>query len=166
MVQAWPKIQTLRLDPDVYCPLAGRWVTLHDLEPLALHCPELTLLGILIDCTTANNASAPDSPEPPSTSQLIKLRVGDSKISSPTHMAAYLSYLFPKLVRRIKSFARYKPDTSDFEDDTDGVNEMLDREFCRKLWSEVANCLALTATAQEDLSEDAFSSDGDSSSEL
>ncbi|THH29687.1 hypothetical protein EUX98_g4498 [Antrodiella citrinella] len=94
LAQAWPNLTTLWLDP------LGIWlqphrITLGGLQALAVYCPHLIRLGIVLD---ASNLDFPSFPQPiGQRSMLYELSVGPSQIVSPGIVAGFLSETFPCL---------------------------------------------------------------------
>ncbi|KAI8980606.1 hypothetical protein BD414DRAFT_420382 [Trametes punicea] len=86
LADAFPKLQSLRLMPPYYTGSTSE-VTLEGLLPLFRRCPDLTHLALPIDATRP----PPDLAGTIRSSELLTLDVGDSPISFPEDVAAFLS---------------------------------------------------------------------------
>ncbi|KAF8887143.1 hypothetical protein BD779DRAFT_1470859 [Infundibulicybe gibba] len=98
MAAAWPRLHALSIEAlRVGQPLESQRLTLHGLVPLALLCPELRTLKVLVNA--AHMCSSHFDLCPGSESCVDLLSVGRSPISevSVPCIAAFLSVLFPKL---------------------------------------------------------------------
>ena len=110
LANAWPELTELYLDATASWPAKSR-ITLRGLEPLALHCPLLKDLGIVVDTSAFTHSmmrmmtelGSEAAPEPPlrgkQQSRLQSLAVGSSALPSNAviSVAAYLSGLFSML---------------------------------------------------------------------
>lgn len=111
VADAWPELTELELDSHSYWDPISQ-VTLQGLEPLALKCPNLTTLGIVLVGIPPESTHANSTIRGRWNTALRELRVGRSSIESPALVAAYLSGLFPQLeaihAKRTRSeFAAY-----------------------------------------------------------
>jgi hypothetical protein len=96
MARAFPELRqlSLRSSTRVHCTPS---MTLHGLRAFATHCPELRSISIAFDATVippAANCATPDVFQ----TELTYLFLVASPISSPPHVARFLSGIFPNLV--------------------------------------------------------------------
>ncbi|KAJ7254225.1 hypothetical protein C8J57DRAFT_1076394 [Mycena rebaudengoi] len=96
MARAFPELRqlSLRSSTRVHCTHS---LTLHGLRAFATHCPELWSISIAFDATVippAANCATPDIFQ----TELTYLFLVASPISSPPHVARFLSGIFPNLV--------------------------------------------------------------------
>ncbi|KAJ7798050.1 hypothetical protein B0H14DRAFT_2389052 [Mycena olivaceomarginata] len=93
MATAWPQLRTLDLSPG--CQSAGYAprATVAGLLPLAQHCPRLESLALVLDATRTD----PEILDGINNCALARLDVGESPLSSPGAVAAFLAAIFPNL---------------------------------------------------------------------
>ena len=92
MARAWPHLKSFIISH------ARSRLTLHAFLPFAKYCPELEVLGMRIDATSVNN----DEERPGMGSlgtRLRELMIFDSPIDDPPRVAAFISDIFPNVVR-------------------------------------------------------------------
>ncbi|KAJ7263849.1 hypothetical protein C8J57DRAFT_1470620 [Mycena rebaudengoi] len=127
LARAFPRLRRLLLTTSngVHYP-AG--VTLDGLRAFAIHCPQLTTMCIAVNTTViplAVDSATPDTFH----MKLTCLDVLNSRISSPSDVARFLSGIFPVLVTLI----HYTADLENCEN-WDRVRDMLPRLAHRKEW--------------------------------
>lgn len=96
MAMSWPSLQTLFLGHIFGWHRPSR-ITLNALVPLVAYCPDLQNLGIVLDATVD---PIPSDDDRPINDKITCLYLGDSKPSiepHPSHIAQFLSDLFPML---------------------------------------------------------------------
>lgn len=99
VAEAWPKIEYLTLDASEQWPHISR-ITLKGLEPLAIHCPQLKTLAVVINCDaplSESDTNATAQGHPQRQTALQELGVGGSRVASPEDVALYLSTRFANL---------------------------------------------------------------------
>ena len=98
MATSWPSLQTLFLG-HIFGWHSTSNITLNGLVPLVTYCPDLQNLGIVVDATLDPTSFNDDGPI---NDKITCLHLGDSKPSSdpyPSHVAQFLSDLFPGLLK-------------------------------------------------------------------
>lgn len=98
MATSWPSLQTLFLG-HIFGWHSTSNITLDGLVPLVAYCPDLQNLGIVVDATLD---PTPFNDDGPINDKITCLHLGDSKPSSdpyPSHVAQFLSDLFPGLLK-------------------------------------------------------------------
>jgi len=98
MATSWPALQTLHLG-HIFGWRRTSSITLDGLVPLVTYCPELRSLGIVLDAMMDPVSLGEDSPI---NDKITCLHLGDSKAPIelfPSHIAQFLSNLFPKLTK-------------------------------------------------------------------
>ncbi|KAJ7142815.1 hypothetical protein C8R44DRAFT_541729, partial [Mycena epipterygia] len=99
---AWPHITTLELDASDFAHITPR-VTLGGLLPLAQHCPQLVRLHIALNASVVSDweSQKADKKKKKRVRQrcLRVLHVSRSSILAPLAVAAFLSSIFPNLLR-------------------------------------------------------------------
>jgi hypothetical protein len=99
MATSWPALQTLHLGHIFGWRRGESNVTLDGLVPLVTYCADLQSLGIVLDATVD---PTPLNGDGPINDKITCLHLGDSKPSLdsfPSHIAQFLSNLFPKLTK-------------------------------------------------------------------
>lgn len=113
IARAWPRLETLDLSIRECGWEIPSKVTLSGLVPLLRHCPHIALLGLVVDATVLPTASSPSSSSSSLSSSeaatsrlpgagvrntaLESLWLGDSKITRPALVAAFLSAVAPNI---------------------------------------------------------------------
>ncbi|KAG0703851.1 hypothetical protein DFH29DRAFT_802801, partial [Suillus ampliporus] len=98
VVKSWPKLTKLRLgDEGTWAIPARPQTTLDGIAGLLLHCPDLCVLGIVMDATSYS-AVTPEVPGGGVTNtKITTLSVGASLIENPLAVVAFLSCILPNL---------------------------------------------------------------------
>ncbi len=142
----------LRLDDQVCADMADAWrhmqylaiyttrevlnpPTLQGLTPFAIHCTKLVSLGLCVNARDFDEGTIAKLSRRLERSPLTSLHVGDSPISRPDRVAAFLSRMFPHL--RSISHSKSRERTPEAE--------TRDRD-----WNEVQRYISLFAEIRED----------------
>ncbi|KAH7929960.1 hypothetical protein BV22DRAFT_93819 [Leucogyrophana mollusca] len=130
MARAWPHLEILELGTSHGWEGLSQ-ITLQGLTPLLRHCPLLRTLGLSLNATTVGPRRARPGKGICNT-HLKELTLGDSRISKPAYVAAFLSAVLP-CVTSIKAW-------------DDGV--IYNSKYKRR-WVQVTNLLGAFANARE-----------------
>ncbi|RDX53461.1 hypothetical protein OH76DRAFT_1313808, partial [Lentinus brumalis] len=132
MAHAWCHMQYLGIS--TFRELVLDLPTLEGLIPFAIHCTQLVHLSLYVNARDFNEATMA-LPRRLERSPLTSLHVGDSPISRPDRVAAFLSRMFPHL----RSISHWKSHEQSPE------AEARDRD-----WNEVQRYISLFAEIRED----------------
>ncbi|KAJ7699335.1 hypothetical protein B0H17DRAFT_1177129, partial [Mycena rosella] len=99
LARAWPRLRILSLTADTDAEHHPSRVSLDALCAFAQHCPALAHLSITLDAVAVPPVEA--ASDRPIQTCLVMLNVAASPISTPSHVAAFISKLFPTLLALI-----------------------------------------------------------------
>ncbi|KAF8990856.1 hypothetical protein BDQ17DRAFT_1433463 [Cyathus striatus] len=142
MAASWTKIKHLYLNLAYGC--RSQWkstITLDDLLPFAVHCPDLEHLAISIDATSPPEIGKLKPGNGVAQTSLIELQIGDSPAAGvPACIAAFLSSVFPSLVYIVTMESREETEAEWRDDATNHIE---------KIWEDAMNLLGSFAAVRE-----------------
>ncbi|TCD59788.1 hypothetical protein EIP91_011465 [Steccherinum ochraceum] len=140
LAPAWPKLTRIELSENgPWLPSRTNLLTLGSLETLVRHCPALLSINMRINAVGPEILSDQLPAEGHAAERAQMLVLGNSPITNPTHVAMFLSSLFPNL-RTIESWTHAGTDEDEDEND--------DGESYKDMWEDVQDMLPVFAAAR------------------